>query len=93
MSQYEVGARLGYQQISAPGTSTALTVPKGARMALISVSTQAIRFRDDGPAPTATVGFPLAAAGNPFLYSGNVNAIRIIQQTAGAVVDVVYYGG
>ena len=50
---------LGYQQITSLAASTALTVPARARAALIKCTAQSVRFRDDGTAPTATVGFPL----------------------------------
>jgi hypothetical protein len=81
---------LGYQQITAVPTGTILTVPTGARMAQICVSTQAVRYRDDGTAPTATVGYPVAAA-TCFTYSGSLPAITFIQQTGTAVLDILYY--
>ena len=89
-----LGAPLGYQQITAPAASTALTVPAGAKLALISVSTQAVRFRDDGTAPTASIGFPLPVTGTGsfFVYSGSLAAFQVIQQASGAVLDILYYG-
>lgn len=79
---------LGYEQISAPATSTALTVPTGARYALIKVSV-ACRWRDDGQDPTAAIGMTIDA-GDEFWYAGHLPAFRIIQ-TAASVVDVAYY--
>lgn len=81
---------LGYQQITSLSSSTALTVPVGATMALIVAETQAVRWRDDGTAPTATVGMPLAT-GTSLSYDGDLKAIRFIQQTASAVLNVSYY--
>ena len=81
---------LGYQQIAAVPTGTFLTVPTGARMAQICVETQAVRYRDDGTAPTASVGMPQAAA-TCFQYSGSLPAIQFIQVTGTAVLDVSYY--
>jgi ABC-type nickel/cobalt efflux system permease component RcnA len=81
---------LGYQQITSLSASTALTVPVGATMALIVAETQAVRWRDDGTAPTATVGMPLAT-GTSLSYDGDLKAIRFIQQTASAVLNVSYY--
>ena len=81
---------LGYQQITSLSASTALTVPVGATMALIVAETQAVRWRDDGTAPTASVGMPLAK-GTSLSYDGDLKAIRFIQQTASAVLNVSYY--
>lgn len=99
MSQYALGPPRGYQQLL-PTTTAALslTVPPGARTALIGVSVAAIRFRDDGVAPTSALGFPIVpisgtVASEPFAYQGTLTAIQIIAQAAGAIVDVLYYGG
>ena len=84
---------LGYQQISSPAAATSLTVPSGATIAVITVETQAVRYRDDGVAPTAAIGVPLAVTGSEsaFVYTGSLSAIQFIQQTAGAVIDIAYY--
>jgi hypothetical protein len=81
---------LGYQQITSLSASTALTVPTGATMALIVAETQGVRWRDDGVAPTASVGMPLAT-GVSLSYDGDLKAIRFIQQTASATLNVSYY--
>lgn len=81
---------LGYQQITSLSASTALTVPAGATMALIVAETQAVRWRDDGTAPTATVGMPLAI-GVSLSYDGDLKAIRFIEQAASAKLNVAYY--
>lgn len=81
---------LGYQQITSLATAQSLTVPAGATIALISIEGAPIRYRDDGVAPTATVGMPLLA-GQAFQYSGTLSAIQFIQQSASATLDVLYY--
>lgn len=81
---------LGYQQITSLSSSTALTVPTGARWCQFNAETQAVRWRDDGVAPTATVGMPVAT-GVTVNYYGDINAIRFIEQTASAKLNVVYY--
>lgn len=86
----QVYTPLGYQQITSVPTGTFLTVPTGARMAQICVETQAVRYRDDGTAPTASVGQP-QAAGTCFTYSGSLPAIQFIQQTGTALLDALYY--
>ncbi|MCC8963772.1 hypothetical protein H8A95_15990 [Bradyrhizobium sp. Pear76] len=65
-------------------------IPSGARSATIAVETQAIRYRDDGTAPTSTVGMPVAV-GQTIVYQGTLSKIQLISQTAGAKVSVLFY--
>ena len=81
---------LGYQQITSLSSSTALTVPAGATLALIVPEAQNVRWRDDGAAPTATVGM-LVPANSSMSYDGDLKAIRFIAATSGAILNVSYY--
>lgn len=71
-------------------SATSLTVPAGAEIAEICVETAAVRYRDDGIAPTSSVGIP-AASGACFQYGGPLNKIQFITQTSGSTIDVSYY--
>jgi len=87
----------GYQQITVD-TSKGLTVPatdpNGLNaepvFALIVAEGAAVRWRDDGTAPTASIGMPLAV-GVPLQYDGDLNKIRFIQQAATGIINVSYY--
>ena len=81
----------GYQQISGLAASTALTVPAGAAVAVIQALTQNVRYRDDGGVPTSAVGMRLTA-GNDMLFAGSLTAVRFIQESATAELNVLYYG-
>jgi len=81
---------VGHQQI-APTSSTALTVPTGARFALIGTSVQAVRFTDDGTVPTLIKGLRISIEQGPFWYSGDLGALLFFNDVAGALVDVLYY--
>lgn len=89
---------LGYQQLTSLSSSTALTVPAtgpaGSKqqptLALITPETQAVRWRDDGTAPSASVGMPLAV-GVTLQYDGDLTKIRFIEQTASAKLNISYY--
>jgi hypothetical protein len=72
------GVPLGYQQISAAtlASATNLTVPTGAVLAIIRCETANVRWRDDGTAPTASVGMPMTPTDEPFRYTANLAAIR-----------------
>jgi hypothetical protein len=89
---------IGYQQITSLSASSALTVPTvdanglacKPTLAIITPETAGVRWRDDGVAPTATVGMPLAA-GVTLQYDGDLSRVRFIQQTAGAILNISYY--
>lgn len=85
-------SRLGYQQITSLSAATALTVPPGAAMALIIPETQAVRWRDDGTNPTASVGQPLAVGAELSYDAANLAALKFIEQVSGAKINVTYYG-
>lgn len=84
-------APLGYEQITSLTAAKSLTVPSGANFAIITVSTAAVRWRDDGTAPTASLGMPLATNDEPMEYSGTLTAIQFIAQSGNPVLDVSYY--
>jgi hypothetical protein len=71
-------------------TATNLTPPTGATIAQICVETAPVRYRDDGIAPTASVGIPLAA-GWCGPYAGPLSAIQFIAQSGSPTIGVFYY--
>lgn len=93
-----ITTRLGYQQITDLSNATALTVPTYDKnglsckpnIAVIVAETQAVRWRDDGTNPTSSVGMPLAT-GVVFTYDGDLTAIRFVEQTASAKLNISYY--
>jgi hypothetical protein len=81
----------GYQNLTIPAASTALTVPSGAKRALIQCESADVRWRDDGTAPTATVGMRLDN-GSSMEYTGDLAAIRFIRRTGSSgTINVSYY--
>lgn len=88
----------GYQQITSLSSAANLTVPArdanglNARpvIALITPEGQSVRWRDDGVAPTSTVGMPLAA-GVTLQYDGDLSKIQFIEQAASAKLNISYY--
>lgn len=89
---------IGYQQITSLNAAAGLTVPtmdlsgnkQQPTIAIIISETQAVRWRDDGVAPTATVGMPLAA-GVALQYDGDLSRIKFIEQAASAKLNISYY--
>jgi hypothetical protein len=82
---------LGYQQLTSLSSAAALTVPAGATVALIHAESQSIRWRDDGTAPTTTVGMPVAAGENIF-FTGSLSGFKAIEVSASAKLNISYYG-
>lgn len=82
---------VGHQQLTSVGSATALTVPAGARVAIIQAETKDCRWRDDGTNPTSGVGIILSATGSPLFYTGTLSAFKIIETAASAKVNVAYY--
>ena len=87
---------IGYVQIAALGSGAGgsglpLSGLSGtATICLITCEGSGIRWRDDGVAPTATVGYPLNA-GDSLIYSGTLTAFLMIPQTGNPVVDISFY--
>jgi hypothetical protein len=98
MNLKAVTSCFGYQQITNLSASSALTVPAltpdglNAKpvLALIVAEGAPVRWRDDGVAPTASVGMPIAV-GVPFQYDGDLTKIRFIQQSASGILNISYY--
>jgi len=84
----------GYQQIADLSEAVGLTVPTAVSVktgtAVIFAEAQDVRWRDDGDDPTTTIGM-LLKAGAEFTYQGDLSAIKFIEVTSGAVLNVSYY--
>lgn len=79
-----------YQQMAVTVAANLASVPAGATYAVISVEGNAIRYRDDGTDPTATVGMPVAVGGT-VTYDGALARLRLVAQAGTATVNVSYY--
>lgn len=67
-------------------------IPIGTQTLLIVPEAQAIRWRSDGIAPTTTVGYPLAVGSELRFTIAQIPQLRIISQTAGAIVNMYALG-
>lgn len=87
----------GYQQLTSIDTAVSLTIPTTlcgpgpVTMIQFTAEAQAIRYRDDGVAPTAAVGIPIAVGTLPVTYEGSITKIQFISQTSGAKLNISYY--
>ena len=85
----DVFTPMGHQKIS-PTASTALTVPAGARFAMLGASVQAVRYTDDGTVPTLVLGVAIGVT-HPIWYAGDLTALLFFNDVAGGILDVLYY--
>ena len=91
-------SNLGYQQITDLSSAVSLTVPtvdvagnkQQPTRAFIVAEGNDIRWRDDGTAPTASVGMILIR-NNVLSYDGDLSKIQFIQTGASAKLNVSYY--
>ena len=75
----------------APTSSTALTIPSGARMATICASTAVVRYTTDGTtAPTSTVGMPIQQ-NTCIQLTGPLVLYNFRMLSATGTVDVEYF--
>jgi hypothetical protein len=83
---------LGYSQLTLSGTAQNLPdIPTGATIAQLSLEGNAnARYRDDGTAPTSSVGMPVYST-QAFQYSGNLSAFSIIAQAGSPILNIGYY--
>jgi len=83
---------VGFVQMTSLSSATGLSsIPSGAQYALINAEDQNVRWRDDGTNPTASVGMVLEA-GDTMLYDMPLSALKVIEETASAKLNVSYYG-
>ncbi len=83
----------GYQQITNLTASTVVTPAAGSTYCNVVATGAAVMERDDGVAPTASVGFPLAIGQSATfrLSATGFSNWRFIQQAATATLNVACY--
>lgn len=84
------------------GTNTASSasatsggIPEGLQgqiptMVALQAETANVRYRDDGGAPTTSIGSLVVSGQNPFLYTGTITALQFIG-SGSPLLDVAFY--
>lgn len=80
---------IGKEQITSLNTVKSLTVPVGARWAILVPETQAIRVNLASTTPDST-DMPIAV-GQPLEVTTSLAAVRLLEQTPSAKVNVWYF--
>ena len=86
---------LGDEQLTVSNVAVGLTLPAGARRAVIQVKTAAIYFTEDGGTPASNNGLT-AVAEDVLEYLGAdyrtvLTNFKAIRQSADASLNVLYY--
>lgn len=84
----------GYGQVTVSTTAVSLpSIPAKASYAIVNISDQPVRYRDDGTAPTASVGMPVAATDEIVLVSPKQIEDFLVIRSGGtdAELNVSYY--
>lgn len=67
-------------------------IPVGTTRVLLEPEAQAVRIRDDGTAPDATTGWPIAV-GSIFEYTADhISGIQILGATSAAILNIWCFG-
>lgn len=81
---------VGFQLIEGATDLISLAPPATARLATIHVAGGNVRYRDDGPAPTDSVGIQVED-GERFDYQGDLSALKMMPESDPVDVSVSYY--
>lgn len=84
------GTPLGFEQQAVATAQHLANIPDGATYALISCTGQNVLWRDDGVAPTATVG-NVITAGQPPIALTDLSAMQFIEAAPTATLNVDFY--
>lgn len=80
----------GFQPITDLSSAVTPTQQANADVFIIQAENQNLRWRDDGTAPTATVGM-LLYAGDMLPYHADLSAIQLIECASGGKANVMPY--
>lgn len=86
---------LGCGQLASLSSATLLSsvtggIPNGTTFVFLTIETEPVRMRDDGVAPTGSIGL-LLPVGGPWPYSSTTMAnLQFIQTTSSAVIDYCF---
>jgi hypothetical protein len=95
------GAGVYVTSVATTSSGASLTsggIPSGASIVLLQATSQDISYRDDGGAPTATIGMILHGGGGsavtnfpPTPYLGPLGALRFIAISGSPILNVSFY--
>lgn len=98
ITQYQSAGTSQFISAGTLASATPLTLPTTIQTptsAMICVETAGVRYRDDGTAPTASVGIPLVPVSSTVptcnMYFGPLSKIQFIAISGSPTMDISYY--
>lgn len=85
------GTPLGFDSFGPINTATGVTAPPGTTLMIFIVIGGNARWRDDGVAPTASVGMPVLET-LPYQFAGSFAQFKIIGESPGVTFSCSFYG-
>jgi hypothetical protein len=88
------GAGVYVTSLATTSNSASLTsggIPAAATMVSLQSETANVRWRDDGGAPTSSVGMEVISGLVPMLYVGTIGNLQFIAASGSPLLDVVFY--
>jgi hypothetical protein len=88
------GAGVYVTSATTTSSSASLTsggIPSRANLVALQAETANVRYRDDGGAPTASIGEIIVSGQQPFLYSGTLSTLQFIAASGSPLLDVLFY--
>lgn len=84
----------GFVQTTVSTSALKLAVPAAASYGVCVLdATNGVRVREDGTAPTASIGVPVAGSGSFYIDGGSFGAAQFIRSgAADAIVNCQFYG-
>src|SRR5262252_4861460 len=89
-TQIGSGALVSAQNVTVLSAGTGVAL-RNANFAVITAESQSLRWRDDGTAPTASVGNLIVTGTAPFEYFGNLSGLQLIGAAGGAIANISQY--
>lgn len=88
------GAGVYVTSVATTSSSASLTsggIPFGATMAFLQAETADIRYRDDGAAPTASIGNIVVHGTGALFYTGTLTSLQFILLSGSPLLNIAFY--
>lgn len=83
---------ISYEQITSLSSATGLNIPANASMVWLQAETSNIRYKLEGGTPTAASGMIMRSTEPPIEIQTALAPMKFIQEAAGAILNVTYFG-
>ena len=82
---------VGFRPLTDLSSATSIPLVSGASLVLIQAESQNLRFRDDGIAPTTSVGFQIFAGDTLWYNAADLTDGQLIEESASGKANLLFY--